>query len=178
MSTAPGQIPRAGRSVGRIIVICAKILLLVVVTIFAVIVDSPSPKPRLAAIWLTGRSSGCSFADSVHSQDFLNRMVSTGDQFWNATRMIQKDASGLALFETPRGRYWSVVNDRFLRYSLAEQEMRIYGSGDRGARTGDVVLDCGANVGVFTRTALVQGARLVVAIEEMTNLKLVCFNLE
>jgi FkbM family methyltransferase len=30
---------------------------------------------------------------------------------------------------------------------------------------GDVVLDCGADVGVYTREALVQGARLVVAIE-------------
>ena len=32
-------------------------------------------------------------------------------------------------------------------------------------KPGDVVLDCGANVGVFTRVALDRGARIVVAIE-------------
>jgi len=32
-------------------------------------------------------------------------------------------------------------------------------------RSGDVVLDCGANVGVYTRDALDSGAKLVVAIE-------------
>jgi FkbM family methyltransferase len=43
--------------------------------------------------------------------------------------------------------------------------MDIYGDADRGVRKGDVVLDCGANLGTFTRTALNRGAKTVVAIE-------------
>ena len=45
--------------------------------------------------------------------------------------------------------------------SCAQQEEVIYGR----VRSGDVVLDCGAHVGVFTRRALASGAALVVAIE-------------
>jgi FkbM family methyltransferase len=53
-----------------------------------------------------------------------------------------------------------------LEWDLAEQGRRIYGKGgNRGERRGDIVLDCGANVGVYTRTALASGAKLVVAIE-------------
>ncbi|MEJ7604703.1 MAG: FkbM family methyltransferase [Bryobacteraceae bacterium] len=42
---------------------------------------------------------------------------------------------------------------------------RIYGSGSHFVQPGDVVLDCGANVGTFTRQALNAGASKVVAIE-------------
>ena len=49
---------------------------------------------------------------------------------------------------------------------LSEQEQRIYGApGDRGVHPGDVVFDCGAHVGTYTRESLKAGARLVVAIE-------------
>ena len=43
--------------------------------------------------------------------------------------------------------------------------MKIYGTGARGVQPGDVVLDCGANIGIFSKTALASGARLVVAVE-------------
>lgn len=56
-------------------------------------------------------------------------------------------------------------SDYALPFNLAEQERKIYGAGERGVQPGDVVLDCGANVGVYTREALAAGARLVVAIE-------------
>jgi len=46
---------------------------------------------------------------------------------------------------------------------LAEQEEEVYGHGV--LHPGDVVLDCGANVGVYTRVALAKGARIVVAID-------------
>jgi FkbM family methyltransferase len=48
---------------------------------------------------------------------------------------------------------------------LVEQARDVYGGTGRGVRRGDVVLDCGAYVGVVTRRALDSGARLVVAIE-------------
>ena len=49
-----------------------------------------------------------------------------------------------------------------LNYDLAEQKRNIYGT---GIRRGDIVLDAGANVGVFTRKALWAGASKVIAIE-------------
>ena len=49
-----------------------------------------------------------------------------------------------------------------LIYDLAEQKRNIYG---HGVHPGDVVLDAGANIGVFTRKALWAGASKVIAIE-------------
>src|SRR5260370_38297253 len=49
---------------------------------------------------------------------------------------------------------------------LAEEGHGIYGvPGERGGHPGDVVFDCGAHVGTYTREALKAGAKLVVAIE-------------
>jgi predicted RNA methylase len=63
------------------------------------------------------------------------------------------------------GLYWTVSHDRFLKFALGEQKMEIYGGDEVAVKAGDVVLDCGANVGVFTRMALNRGAGLVVSIE-------------
>jgi FkbM family methyltransferase len=83
-----------------------------------------------------------------------------------AARLIQKDPAGYNLWETPRGRWWIPAgSDKFLPALLAQQQSKIYGSGRSGVRRGDVVLDCGSHIGVYTREALDSGARLVVAIE-------------
>jgi FkbM family methyltransferase len=87
-------------------------------------------------------------------------------QLQSAARLIQKDPAGYDLWETPRGRWWIPVgSDSFLPSLLAQQQSKIYGSGSSGVQAGDVVLDCGAHIGVYVREALDSGARLVVAIE-------------
>jgi FkbM family methyltransferase len=48
---------------------------------------------------------------------------------------------------------------------LAQQQNRIYGEGSWSVHKGDIVLDCGANITVYTREALDEGAALVIAIE-------------
>src|SRR5262249_48747180 len=55
--------------------------------------------------------------------------------------------------------------DTRVSFLLSEQESKVYGDGPRRVKPGDIVLDCGANVGVFTREALDAGASLVVSIE-------------
>ena len=69
-------------------------------------------------------------------------------------------------WQTPKGNYWIAAGSRYvLPFNLAEQERKIYGRGENFVRPGDVVLDCGANIGVFVREALDAGAKTVVAIE-------------
>jgi FkbM family methyltransferase len=122
------------------------------------------PKARLAVVWASGRSQGCSFEDTVNSHELLLKMQKLAQDIGAASHPVQEDPSGLELMDTPRGRIWTIRNDRFLRYTLAEQQLEIYGT-NSGVQPGDVVLDGGANVGVFTRTALTRGASLVVSIE-------------
>jgi FkbM family methyltransferase len=79
---------------------------------------------------------------------------------------VEKDPAGYHLWVTPKGRYWMPAgSDYVLPFNLAEQARQIYGTRETAVRQGDIVLDCGANVGVYTRDALAAGAKLVVAIE-------------
>jgi FkbM family methyltransferase len=48
---------------------------------------------------------------------------------------------------------------------LADQRLDIYEAAGGGVRPGDVVLDCGASIGLYTLHALAKGAARVVAIE-------------
>ena len=41
---------------------------------------------------------------------------------------------------------------------LAQQDRDIYGHDGLGVRQGDIVFDCGAHIGVYTRKALSAGA--------------------
>jgi FkbM family methyltransferase len=121
---------------------------------------------RLAALALTGRSPVCPFKEAVKSADNLDREIKIKDRILHASRLLEKDPAGYHLWDTPQGRYWIPKGDDYvLAFNLAEQERRIYGTGARSVQPGDIVLDCGANVGVFTRVALDAGAKQVVAIE-------------
>jgi FkbM family methyltransferase len=140
-----------------------KILILVAVLFGAALFYPPF---RLSALVLVGRGSVCTLGLAVGSTKDLDRQVRLKDKILEASRLVEKDPAGFNLWETPKGRYWVPKgSDYALAWNLAEQERNIYGTGDLGVRDGDVVLDCGANVGVYTREALSAGARLVVAIE-------------
>jgi FkbM family methyltransferase len=67
----------------------------------------------------------------------------------------------------PPRQFWIPVGNRWiLPFNLSEQARDIYKTeGPWGIRQGDVVLDCGAHVGVFSHRALARGAGKVVAIE-------------
>ncbi len=121
---------------------------------------------RLSALAMMGRTKGCPYPETMRSAENLRRQIEIKDQILKASELIQKDPAGYHLWQTPKGRYWIPQGDDYvLPFNLAEQERKIYGTGERAVREGDVVLDCGANVGVYTREALAAGAKLVVAIE-------------
>lgn len=125
------------------------------------------PSTRLFCLYAMGRASRCPMQKAVHSFDTVARRVEIRHQLDRDKRLLAKDdAAGLHQWDTTMGRYWVPArNDETLTDNLAEQATSVYGDGKDGVQPGDIVLDCGANVGVFTHEALSRGARLVIAIE-------------
>jgi FkbM family methyltransferase len=81
-----------------------------------------------------------------------------------AARIVQTDG-GLVQWDISGERYWMPAGSRILPGMLAEQKTSLYDSAGERVRPGDVVLDCGANIGLYTMSALERGASLVVAVE-------------
>jgi FkbM family methyltransferase len=124
------------------------------------------PRVRLFALVMAGRSPVCPMANALDAAEHVRLLTEAKDRILAASREVQRDPSGYHLWETPKGRYWMPAgNDYVLPFNLAEQERKIYGTGIEAVKAGDIVLDCGANLGVYTREALDAGAALVVAIE-------------
>jgi FkbM family methyltransferase len=125
------------------------------------------PQARAFVLVAAGRGVGCPLAKAIHTRSSMDEQAARQRRIFSASRIVSEDAAaGIDLWETPKGKYWLPKNqDDLLASLLAEQEENIYGAGDQGVRSGDVVLDCGAHVGVFTRTAIAAGAKLVVAVE-------------
>src|SRR5260221_1336666 len=124
------------------------------------------PPFRASMLFALGKAPNCSFQEALKSDAMIQAHVKLMADFGAASRVIEQDEK-LSLWTTPQGQYWMPSGDKEVLVSLlAEQEQRIYGvPGARGVHSGDVVFDCGAHVGTYTREALKAGAKLVVAIE-------------
>ena len=110
------------------------------------------------------RNQQCSLGDAW-SQAVLTEKTFAERSVRAQFRQLES-APGLLLVETSIGRFWIPAPDLpTLAEEIAEEQRGVYESNGHGLKPGDVVLDCGANVGVYTRTALSAGAKLVVAIE-------------
>ena len=124
---------------------------------------------RYAVLFAIGQNQNCSFHRAVHLLDEAQDRIEILNRITAASRVVETEDDRFSLWETPRGKFWVPQADEnhppILHWLFAEQESGIYGSGDAGVQPGDVVLDCGANVGTFTRAALEAGAKLVVAID-------------
>ena len=118
----------------------------------------------LFAIAITGNSQ-CPFGLTMDSANSVRRTMQSTERMKAASRLLREE-NGLQLWETPRGQFWMPRESAaMMPLVLAEQEQKIYGRGDREVRPGDIVLDCGADVGTFTRSALNNGAEKVVSID-------------
>ena len=83
-----------------------------------------------------------------------------------ASFKIGSDSEGFENWRTPQGEYWIPALTRSALSSLEyQQQIGLYTALPTPVLPGDIVLDGGAHVGVFTRVALKAGAKLVVAIE-------------
>lgn len=135
------------------------------VTVVVVIAAMFYPPVRLSALVLAGRSPDCSFSRAVRAEQWWQQKLETKDRIIAASKTIAIDGD-LEQWQTPSGSCWTPSRSKFgLPFHLAEQQMDMYGDRKAGVRQGDIVLDCGANIGAFTRKALDRGAKTVVAIE-------------
>ncbi len=130
------------------------------------------PIGYFAALKLAGKFPHCPWeriqtleqdADVLHAE--LNR-------FRKAAKKIDSDAeNGLDLIETPDRKFWVKSSGKkfdglgLIAYLLAEHAWIRKTSDKAMILKGDVVIDCGGHVGVFTHTALAQGASKVIAVE-------------
>ena len=139
-----------------------KLLFVLIVLAIAVMMYPPL---RLSALVLAGRSPVCPIGKAVHAEENQKRQIQTKDEILKASKLVSSDEK-FEQWQTPMGVYWIAAGSRYvLPFNLAEQKREIYGSGPNFVRPGDIVLDCGANIGVFVRASLDAGAKTVVAIE-------------
>jgi FkbM family methyltransferase len=111
--------------------------------------------------WILARSE-CSFTELVA---MMRNNNSRDVEAFRSRVSLQTTEAGLDLWSTPQGNMWTVHGEQMLIFLEWEQAHDIYEPAGHEVRRGDIVLDCGANIGVFTRKALSRGAALVVAIE-------------
>jgi FkbM family methyltransferase len=123
------------------------------------------PPFRLWALVMAGNSPVCPMSHAVGSQANIVEKTRIKDRILAGSHLL-KEESGLELWNTPKGQFWIPKGNRYvLPFNLAEMEQHIYGQGEHFIHSGDIVLDCGASDGDFTREALAAGAQTVVAIE-------------
>jgi FkbM family methyltransferase len=120
-------------------------------------------RPVKFAPFAGGRDPHCTLADAWREAVLDGAILAR--RIERSMRVVRTDGD-LEQVDTPDGRWWIPAGDRLsFAEELAEQRNEEYGTDRRGVQPNDVVLDCGGNVGVFTRKALRHGASKVVAIE-------------
>ena len=105
----------------------------------------------------------CSYGQVRDGEHFQDQMGKVRASISEGSHKVREDGK-YQLWSTPQGEFWYPgemgSRDAFV---LAEEEFDIYRT--YRITPGSIVLDCGANIGTFTRRALNRGAAKVVAIE-------------
>jgi FkbM family methyltransferase len=141
------------------------VLALAVLIVGTAVAYFASPQFRYATWVAAGRSAVCPMAQAIRTHAEEQALTAAKDRILRESRLISEE-QGLEFWDTPKGRFWIPKGNRFvLPFNLAEMEAHIYGTGAHAVQAGDIVLDCGASDGDFTRQALEAGAKLVVSIE-------------
>jgi FkbM family methyltransferase len=108
----------------------------------------------------------CSTFQAIYGLQTHRAAVRAAPDIERKSQLLEKDSNGNVLYATPQGNYWvPELTVGALWILLGQQQRDIYSGGEAAVKPGDIVLDCGAHIGVFARTALKRGASLVVAIE-------------
>lgn len=111
-----------------------------------------------------GRSQACTWADIRHS--LSQDADQTEARIAASCCQVGTDREGYELWETPKGNFWvPSENGQKLPWLISNLERHSDRLGSCRVHAGDVVLDCGAHVGLFVREAISSGASVVVAVE-------------
>jgi FkbM family methyltransferase len=108
----------------------------------------------------------CNFWQSVRGSNLKIRRAQLAREIGDRSHVVKTEGR-FKLWSTPKGEYWVPdTSDTILSILVAQQETRIYGDADSGGvKKGDIVLDGGAHIGTYVRTALDAGAKTIVAID-------------
>jgi len=124
------------------------------------------------AIKLRGDAPGCTWSRLLTVYPDKERLYDLQDTYEARLAVEARDATaGIERFRSPKGSFWisrkgeKLDGKKLLAFLLAEQDWFQEEAAERVVRKGEVVLDCGAHVGVFTAKALELGASRVVAVE-------------
>lgn len=122
-------------------------------------------KPMIYSAFITFGSSKCTVRDVLTAKANLVTGDDLQKEIRAKSRRLRVDPDGLELWATPDGNYWDVKAHTVISV-LSEQARDIYTNAPaQSIRPGDVVFDCGASIGSFTRKALKAGAKRVIAVE-------------
>jgi len=115
-------------------------------------------------VWAVQKNADCPFFATVKSGADQARIEKSRADASLVIKRIGGEGE-MELWETPAGQFW-VPKSSASRFStvIGEQQVDIYRAAEM-VRPGDVVMDCGADVGTFTRTALRHNASKVIAVE-------------
>ena len=122
----------------------------------------------------TGRAEQCSWGRTMGFLASLDRFAKLYEEYRGGVKLVEREAAtGLDRFGAKGGReFWipRITNEaRGLDWILAEHHWVQESSPESHPGKGDVVVDCGAHVGVFTWKALEAGAAKVIAVEPDPN---------
>ena len=121
--------------------------------------------PLYLGMYALGLAGECPLPKAVDADKNIAQLNAVTLQIQKGSKIDNTDKdAGLVRWQTPHGTFWAPVGTS-VPFLLSEQVNRFYGDGERRVRKGDVVLDCGANIGVFVWESLQAGASKVVAIE-------------
>ncbi len=125
------------------------------------------PPAGVALLLIAGRGPECGRWEALKAYYRHYRSRSAEPREVNASRILSSDPAGFQLVESSMGRFWepAIEGHSSVLAQVTEMEFKYLGVSGLLPQPGEIVLDCGANVGVFTRKALDSGARTVVAIE-------------
>ena len=112
-----------------------------------------------------GRSQACTWSDIRHSLSQDSGRPEA--QIAASSCRVRTDPEGYELWRTPKGNFWiPSENGKELPLLIANVEQHIDRLGSScQVHSGDIVLDCGAHVGLFVTEAISSGASVVVAVE-------------
>jgi len=124
-------------------------------------------KGYAASLYVAGLASGCPFRAALNAAQQQRDLDSSSDEITKQSSLIALDA-GYERWRTPFGTFWIPIRPcsrESLFEMLGERRVGVYGGQQRGVRRGDVVIDCGSNVGTFVAEALDAGASKIIACE-------------